>query len=343
MSPCNSYFSLYPGLSRLEFVKKMLDDFGENNCISSLKRMILVREFETRGEAAYLNGLIGGFYHSYAGEEAIATSLIASCGKENFIFASYRCHGYALELDVSPSAIAAELLGKTTGCALGRGGSMHMCADTMPGGFGIVGGQIPLALGGAFSAKYLDRNCISIAVIGDGAVAQGVFHESLNYASLHSLPLMIIVENNFWGMGTSLKKAIAALPIWERYGKAYDILSYCLNGMDFFNCLSGFRVAHQQMFKTQRPALIECSCARFRGHSISDPNAYRSEQEMKETFQQDPIILLKDDLIKAGLLTSEEYDVFKKEAKNTVREAFSYAENSPDPLITELEENVYAP
>lgn len=343
MDSCVSYFSPFSETDRSRIVECTLAKFGKEECVSAFKRMIIVRELENRGEAAYLDGKIGGFYHSYAGQEAIAAALITACGKDNYIFSSYRCHAYALETGVSPREIAAELLGKSTGCALGRGGSMHMCSDTMPGGFGIVGGQVPLAIGGAFSAKYLKNGLISIAVLGDGAVAQGAFHESLNYASLHSLPVLFLVENNLWGMGTAVHKAISLQPIWKSCGDAYKMSSYLLNGMDFFNCLGGFQTAYEEIKEKSRPVIIECSCSRFRGHSISDSNSYRTSNEMKQILTQDPLLLMNNDLIGAGVLQKDDFDHFKKSAKQIVLDAFQYAESSPEPSITELEEYVYAP
>ncbi len=249
-------------------VSFVIENFGNDFCINLLKKMLLIREFEIRGEEAYLEGLVGGFYHSYIGQESVATAALACTGTDHWFFSSYRCHGVAILLDIPLRQLAAELLGKETGCALGRGGSMHMCGDRLPGGFGIVGGQIPLAAGAAFSMKYQKLPSISLCFIGDGAVAQGVFHETLNFASLHTLPLMLIIENNGWGMGTALHRAIAKQPIAESQASSYGLSSITLNGFDLFNSLIGFKEAYQHMQKTGAPVVVEALCY-FRSQSVS--------------------------------------------------------------------------
>ncbi|SPN73448.1 Acetoin:2,6-dichlorophenolindophenol oxidoreductase subunit alpha,alpha-ketoglutarate decarboxylase,pyruvate dehydrogenase (acetyl-transferring) E1 component, alpha subunit,Dehydrogenase E1 component [Chlamydia serpentis] len=323
-------------------VENIIDIYGPATCSQFLKQMILIREFESQGETAYQEGLIGGFYHSYTGQEAVATAAIANTGSNQWVFSSYRCHALAILLKVPLEEIAAELLGKETGCALGRGGSMHMCGPNFPGGFGIVGGQIPLAAGAAFAIKYLkEKNKIALAFIGDGAVAQGVFHETLNFVSLHQLPLMLIIENNGWGMGTSLNRAVAKQPIAESQGASYGIRAFTINGFDLFNSLVGFREAYRYMLDTESPVLIECLCSRFRGHSVSDPNLYRSKEEMQCLFKKDPITFAKNWLIQLGVLTEEEFQNIRKQCKAEVLQAFSKAKLSPEPSITTLEEGVY--
>lgn len=323
-------------------IKRVIEMYGSDHCLKMLAQMLRIREFESRGEEAYLEGLVGGFYHSYAGEEAVVTAALANTGVDQWFFSSYRCHGLAIALDIPLRSLAAELLGKSTGCALGRGGSMHMCGDHFPGGFGIVGGQIPLAAGAAFAMKYRGEDKISLGFIGDGAVAQGVFHETLNFASLHSLPLMLIIENNGWGMGTSLKRAIAKQPIGESQGASYAIRAYTVNGFDLFNCLLGFRDAYAYMKQHQCPVIVECLCSRFRGHSISDPNLYRSKEEMRCLLQKDPIPFVKDCFIRAGIISEEEFRSLSSTCREEVLRAFQEAKADPDPEVSVLEEGVYA-
>lgn len=323
-------------------IQQVIQLYGSEAIIRMLKQMLLIREFEVRGEEAYLEGLIGGFYHSYIGQEAVATSLIANTGKDPWFFASYRCHGVAILLDVTLRSLAAELLGKSTGCALGRGGSMHMCAPKFPGGFGIVGGQIPLAAGAAFSMKYQHQNNIAVAFIGDGAVAQGVFHETLNFVALHELPLMLVIENNGWGMGTALCRALAKQPIGESQAASYGIKSFLLNGFDLFGCLQGFRDALTYMKEHQKPVVIECICSRFKGHSISDPNLYRSKQEMQELLKKDPILYVKNQLLAHKLLQEDSFNALRNQCKQEVLQAFQQAKSDPDPFVATLEEGVYA-
>ncbi|WP_201456879.1 thiamine pyrophosphate-dependent enzyme [Chlamydia sp. 17-3921] len=326
-----------------DLILGLFESFSPNVCVQLLKQMILIREFEIRGEEAYFEGLLGGFYHSYAGQEAIATAAIANVGKEQWYCSSYRCHALAILLEIPLEQLAAELLGKVTGCAKGRGGSMHMCGPNFPGGFGIVGGQIPIAAGAAFALKYRDQQNISLCFIGEGAVAQGVFHETLNFTSLHNLPLMLIIENNGWGMGTAQHRAIAKFPIGESQASSYNIRSFTLNGLDLFNCLIGFKEAYSYMIASNRPAIVECLCSRFRGHSISDPNLYRTKEEMQALYKKDPIIFAKTWLEKLGTLSEEHFQHLRHECKNEVAQAFAQAKASPDPSITTLEEGVYAP
>lgn len=320
----------------------VIENFGNAFCIDLLKKMLLIREFEIRGEEAYLEGLVGGFYHSYIGQEAVATAAIACTGKDHWFFSSYRCHGVALLLDIPLRQLAAELLGKETGCALGRGGSMHMCGDRLPGGFGIVGGQIPLAAGAAFSMKYQNSSSISMCFIGDGAVAQGVFHETLNFVALHSLPLMLIIENNGWSMGTALHRAIAKQPIAESQAISYGLSSITLNGFDLFNSLIGFREAYHHMQQTGSPIIVEALCSRFRGHSISDPNLYRSKEEMQCLLKRDPILFAKEWLIRANVLSEDDFKDLRQTSKTAVLEAVAQARLDLEPAVATLEEGVYA-
>ncbi|EPP35849.1 Acetoin:2,6-dichlorophenolindophenol oxidoreductase subunit alpha [Chlamydia avium] len=338
---CNHY-NIASQTSDISIVQTTVDAYGASHCLALLKQMLLIREFEARGEEAYLEGLVGGFYHSYAGQEAVATAALANTGTHQWVFSSYRCHALAILLNVPLRSLAAELLGKSTGCALGRGGSMHMCGPNFPGGFGIVGGQIPLAAGAAFSIKYRGENKISLSFIGDGAVAQGVFHETLNFVALHQLPLMLVIENNGWGMGTCLNRAIAKQPIGESQGSSYGIKAFTLQGFDLFNCLLGFKEAYDYMQQTGLPTIVECLCSRFRGHSISDPNLYRSKEEMQRIFKKDPILFAKNWFIQLGILSEEDFLIMRQECKEKVLQAFTEAKSDPDPEIATLEEGVYA-
>lgn len=341
LDSCNHY-NIASRTTDISIVKTAVETYGIPQCLAMLRQMLLIREFETRGEEAYLEGLVGGFYHSYAGQEAVATAAIASTGTHQWFFSSYRCHGLAILLNISLQSLAAELLGKVTGCALGRGGSMHMCGPNFPGGFGIVGGQIPLAAGAAFSIKYRGEDKISLGFIGDGAVAQGVFHETLNFVALHQLPLMLVIENNGWGMGTCLERAIAKQPIGESQGSSYGIRSFTLQGFDLFNCLLGFKEAYNYMQQTRLPTIVECLCARFRGHSISDPNLYRSKEKMQHIFKKDPILFVKNWFIQLGILSEEDFLTMRQKCKEEVVQAFAKAKTDPDPDIATLEEGVYA-
>ncbi|MDB6081522.1 MAG: pdhA [Chlamydiia bacterium] len=331
------------------FFETNLDDaiktLGKEGLLRCLKNMLLIRNFEIRAESAYQHGKVGGFFHSYIGQEAIQTSAIELLGPNNWFSTTYRCHAMALLLGVPPKEIMAELYGRVTGNAKGRGGSMHLYSDRMLGGFGIVGGQIPVATGAAFRSKYMNTpDELSICFMGDGAVAQGAFHESLNIASLWNLPCVYVIENNTWGMGTHVAHAVANYQQFsKKIADAYGMRSYMLDGMDFFNCYSGFKDAFEHVRKTSRPVLIECITQRFKGHSISDPALYRSKDDLKACMQRDPISILKDALIERKLLTEEEFKEFDKEKKEVALDAMKYADESPWPDPITLEEEVFAP
>ncbi len=268
----------------------VIKKLGKEVLIENLRQMLLLRNFETRAESAYLQGKIGGFFHSYIGQEAIQTAAIQAIGLNHWWITSYRCHALALLLGATPNEIMAELYGRATGNAKGRGGSMHLYTDRLLGGFGIVGGQIPIATGAAFTVKYKEnKEEIAICFMGDGAVAQGAFHESLNLASLWDLPCIYVIENNQWGMGTAVNRAVSVDYLAEDKAPGYNMKGYTFDGMDFFNCYAGFDHVFHEVLKTSRPVLIEVVTERFKGHSISDPGLYRSKDELKESMQRDPI------------------------------------------------------
>lgn len=324
--------------------EEVAEKLGKDALLDVLRKMLLIRNFEVRSEAAYLQGKIGGFFHSYAGQEAIQTALLQAIGPNNWFSASYRCHALALLLGATPKELAAELFGRATGNAKGRGGSMHFYTDRLMGGTGIVGGQIPLGTGAAFALKYREiKDQVSVCVMGDGAVAQGAFHESLNLASLWDLPCIYIIENNHWGMGTAVEKAIAVKLLAEDKAAGYNMKGYTLNGMDFFNCYAGFLSIYQQMLKDSRPVLVEVITDRFKGHSVSDPGLYRTKESLKLLMQGDPILSLRKFLIEQGMLDEDTYKSLDKEMKDTILDAIKFAEESPWPDVSTLGKDVYAP
>lgn len=334
-NPVYNYFSS----DRKAIIKKL----GKETLIKNLYQMLLIRNFEIRAESAYQQGKIGGFFHAYIGQEAIQTSALQAMGAENWWITSYRCHALALLLGATPNEIMAELYGRSTGNAKGRGGSMHLYTDRLLGGFGIVGGQIPIATGAAFTCKYKNLKEVAVCFFGDGAVAQGAFHESLNMAALWDLPCIYVIENNRWGMGTAIENAISVAPIAEKKAPSFNMKSYTLDGMDFFNCYAGFEHIYKETLETSRPVLVEVITERFRGHSISDPGLYRTKESLKECMTKDPLILMRLTLIEAGYLTDDEYVELDKQARELAVEAMKYADNSPWPDPITLEEDVYAP
>ncbi len=323
----------------------IMAELGKDALLSMFRQMVLIRQFELRAEAAYQQGKVGGFLHLYIGEEAIQTAAVKAIGQENWWSTTYRCHALALLLGETPHSLLSELYGRATGNAGGRGGSMHLYSRRMLGGFAIVAGGLPVATGAALSCKYLNKKDeISVCFFGDGASAQGVFHESLNMASMWSLPCLYVIENNKWSMGTPLNRTLANFNLFpEKAAAAYDIKFLRLDGMDMLQCYAGFKEAHQYMITHQRPVLIECLTDRFRGHSISDPALYRTKDSLKACMERDPIILMKEILLKQGILTEEMIKTIERECHEEISQASKTAEADPWPDPSCLEEGVMAP
>lgn len=324
--------------------KAIMKKLGKKVLLENLRQMLAIRNFEVRAESAYQQGKVGGFFHAYIGQEAIQTSLLQAIGPKNWFATSYRCHALALLLGATPNELMAELYGRVTGNARGRGGSMHFYTDRLLGGFGIVGGQVPIATGAAFTLKYQNKKDeVSVCFLGDGAVAQGAFHESLNLAALWNLPCIYVIENNMWGMGTAVERAISVDRIAESKAPGYGMKGYTLDGMDFFNCYAGFEFLYEEVRKTNRPVLVEIITQRFRGHSISDPGLYRSKDDLKVKMQRDPIAVMQQTLIEAGMVDEETFKEMDKQEKEIMVAAMKYAEESPWPDPITLEEDVFAP
>lgn len=332
-------------------LEKVVKQLGKEKLIECLKKMLLIRNFEIRAESAYLQGKVGGFFHSYMGQEAIQTSAVQVMGIKQWWITSYRCHALALLLGATPNELMAELYGRATGNALGRGGSMHFFTPDLLGGFGIVGGQIPIATGAAFAVSYKKKfpnvnvpsKDVAVCFFGEGAVAQGALHESLNIASLWDLPCIYVIENNEWGMGTHVNRAIAAHPIAEKKAPGYEMKSYTFDGMDFFNCYAGFQHVFNEVKKDSRPVLIEILTERFKGHSVSDPGLYRSKDDLTKCMERDPLNIMVKVLMSYKLLKEDEYKEMDKEQKEIVMAAMKYADESPWPDPIHLEEDVFAP
>lgn len=323
---------------------KVVETLGKKRLTEVLTQMLRIRNFETRAEAAYLQGKVGGFFHAYTGQEAIQTAILEIFGPEHWYVASYRCHALALLLGATAKELMAELYGRETGNAKGRGGSMHFYTDRLLGGFGIVGGQIPIATGAAFSSKYQGKTEeLTLCFLGDGAVAQGAFHESLNLAALWNLPCIYIIENNAWGMGTAVDRAISVQHIAESKAPGYGMKSYTIDGMSFLNCYTNFQKIYNETLQSQQPCLVEVLTQRFKGHSVSDPGLYRSKEELNAAKQQDPIIQLKTLMEEKGWINDTDFKTLDKSCRQEMVDAIDFAENSPWPNPITLEEDVFAP
>lgn len=330
----------------LDYVKydqnQLLFELKKSRALEALAQMDLIRQFELRGEQSYQKGKAWGFYHSYIGQEAIQTAAVFALGSDKNLWATtYRCHALALLTGASPNECMAELFGKATGNAKGRGGSMHLYTDRMFGGSGIVGGQWPLAAGLAFSLQYKNINDeIAVCFGGDGSVMQGSFHESMNLAALWNLPLLMVIENNHIGMGTQIRRAVANLPIGLNLAKAYGVKSIDVDGMDFYSCYKGFKEAYHYILKERTPVILEATCHRFKGHSISDAAEYRSKEELDEVKKRDPIELFYKSLASQKICDENDLLNIKSINKKIVLDAVEFADASPLPNINDLEEGV---
>lgn len=322
----------------------VISELGPQAVLDLLKQMLRIRHFELRAEAGYQQGKIGGFLHLYIGQEAVQTAAVRAIGKKNWWTTTYRCHALALLLDESPRSLLAELYGRQTGNAKGRGGSMHMFSTKMLGGLAIVAGGIPIATGAALSCKRLKTGEISACFFGDGACAQGVFHESLNMASMWSLPCLYVIENNKWSMGTPLCRTMANYDLFpEKAAEAYDIRYIRFDGMDVLQSYAAFSEAYRHIQKNERPILVEALTDRFRGHSISDPALYRTKEELRVCMERDPILVLKKTLLERKLLTEDQFQEMDQSCREEISSAANAAENDPWPNPLELEEDVFAP
>ena len=315
---------------------------SESQVMAMYRNMLLQRRFEERAAQMYGKQKIGGFLHLYIGQEAIATgTAFAMRIGEDQVITAYRDHGLGLALGMDTNACMAELFGKIGGCSRGKGGSMHYFSAElkMMGGHGIVGAHIPVGTGLAFANKYKGEDTVCLTFFGDGAVHQGAFHEAANLAGLYGLPVIYVIENNHYAMGTAVNRA-AAEPDLYKQGLSYDIPSSLVNGMDVFAVYKAMQ-DHIAMARTGRPSLMEIRTYRYRGHSMSDPQKYRTKEEMDAKKNEDPIIRLKSYMIEHKLATNEVLDAVDEEVNNEVLASVEFAENSPFPDLETIYEDIY--
>ncbi|MBX6341439.1 MAG: pyruvate dehydrogenase (acetyl-transferring) E1 component subunit alpha [Thermomicrobiaceae bacterium] len=307
------------------------------------RKMVLIRRFEEAAAEQYAHGKIGGFLHLYIGEEGVAVGAIAAMNEGDNLVTHYRDHGYALALGLDPRRLMAELFGKATGVSGGRGGSMHF-ADVSKrfwGGYAIVAGHIPIATGLALASQYLDEGRATVCIFGDGATNAGAFHESLNMAQLWKLPIVYLVENNLYGMGTAVEYASAVSEMAKK-ARAYDMKSMQVDGQDVLAMHDATREALDYVRSGQGPVLLEAFTYRFRGHSMADPEAYRTKDEVEKFRHNDPIVNLGEKLVKEGLASQEELKQIEAEVADEVQRAIEFADESPAPDPSTLTEYVYA-
>ncbi|HWK89647.1 MAG TPA: pyruvate dehydrogenase (acetyl-transferring) E1 component subunit alpha [Longimicrobium sp.] len=307
--------------------------------------MLLARRFEEKAAEAYALGKIGGFCHLYIGQEAVATGAIHALRPDDYVMTAYREHAHALQCGIEPNAVMAELYGRADGCSKGKGGSMHMFSaeKNYLGGHGIVGGQIPLALGVAWKIKYRGEDRVMQVYCGEAAVNQGAFHESLNMAALWKVPLILIVENNRFGMGTAWERASSLYDIYRKAG-AYAMPSAVADGMDVLDMYRVTREAVERARAGEGPTLIEARTYRFVGHSMSDPvsGVYRTKEDVEKEKANDPIRIYADLLARVGILSQEELEKMDEEVKALSEASADFAEKSPEPGPDELYTEIYA-
>ncbi len=320
-----------------------VEDVDRETLLRMLYHMILIRRFEEKSAEAYTLGKIGGFCHLYIGQEAVAVGALAALRKDDYVMTSYRDHGHALALGTPPDEVMAELFGKAGGCSAGKGGSMHLFdADNhFLGGHAIVGGQIPLATGVAYATKYKGTDQVTLVFFGEAAVNQGVFHESLNMAQLWKLPCIYICENNQYGMGTALKRAMSLSDVSKK-AAAYDMRGEFVDGMDVLAVRDATLRAVERARKDGSPSLLEIRTYRFMGHSMSDPGHYRTRAEIERYQERDPIKVFGDNLREKGVLDEEGLKEIEARVREEVERSVKFADASPEPAPEELFTDIYA-
>src|ERR1051326_4577664 len=311
--------------------------------LTMFRQMLLIRRFEEKCAESYSLGKIGGFCHLYIGQEAVAVGSISALRADDYVLTSYREHGQAIAKGISPNAVMAELYGKATGCSHGKGGSMHLFDNGVNflGGHAIVGGQIPLATGVAFASKYQETDRVTLCFFGEAAVNQGAFHESLNMAQLWKLPCIFICENNMYGMGTSLQRAMSFQNVASK-SCAYEVASEAVDGMDVLAMRAAVERAIKRAREESLPTLLEARTYRYMGHSMSDPGNYRTRAEIEKYQERDPIKVFTHTLKDAGVIDDSDVSEIEAQVKEEVESAVKFADESPLPDPQELYTDVYA-
>ncbi|MEE2906435.1 MAG: pyruvate dehydrogenase (acetyl-transferring) E1 component subunit alpha [Planctomycetota bacterium] len=315
-----------------------------------LRDMKLIREFEVRAMQAYQNKLAGGFLHVYNGQEAVAVGCLAALEPHDPVITAYRDHGHALARGLDPKVGMAELFGRIDGCAKGKGGSMHFfdAPNHMYGGHGIVGAQTPVGAGLAFATMYEDEvinsksnSRVTLCFLGDGALNQGAFHEAANLAQVLGLPVIYIVENNRYAMGTAIERCTSSAGSLLHKAVAYGMDAIEIDGMDITKTYPAMKALVNDIRANPRPAFVDIDCYRFKGHSVSDPRKYRTHEEEQENEANDPIDNLAKFLMSSGVMEENDVKTMSKEIRTEIRAAVKWAEESPPPDLDELYHDVY--
>ncbi len=319
----------------------MVKALSRDDLLELYRQMVLIRRFEEKSAELYAEGKIGGFLHLYIGEEAIAVGGCKALRATDHMFTAYRDHGWAIARGLDPKAVMAELLGKTTGVSGGKGGSMHLASSEHRywGGHAIIGGHLPLATGVGIEIRYNEKPDAVLCVLGEGTTNIGYFHESVNLAAVWKLPVVFLVENNQYGMGTEVGKASAVSEIYTK-GCAYDIAHRQLNGQDVFETYQVIGEA-LDLAREEGPVLLEAMTYRYVGHSMGDPERYRSKAEIEEWRTRDPILRLADKMTEQGMFTEEDAKAIAESVEEELVEIVKFAEESPEPDDAALCEHVF--
>lgn len=326
-----------------DVTEKKHDDLGlsEDDVVKMFELMYLQRRFEERAMQMYQKGKFGGFLHLYIGQEAVSTGTVFALNDDDDIITAYRDHGWGLVRGVTAKEGMAELYGKVTGCSKGKGGSMHFAKaeNHFWGGYGIVGGHIPIGGGIAFANKYKENDRVTACFLGDGAVDQGSLHETLNMSQLWKLPCIYVVENNGYSMGTAASRHTVG-EIHER-AKGYGMKSALFNGMDAFTVYENMKKISDDVRKNGLPYFVEVRTYRYRGHSMSDPGTYRTKEELQEYQKTDPIERMKSYLLDEKIIKQEKIDEIQDSIEDEVLEAIDFAEESDFPDDDALYEDMF--
>ena len=317
---------------------------SKEELLTLYRDMLLIRRFEEKAGQLYGMGLIGGFCHLYIGQEAVVVGLEAAAEDGDKRITSYRDHGHMLACGMEPGGVMAELTGREGGLSKGKGGSMHMFSKERHfyGGHGIVGAQVPLGAGLAFADKYLGNDNVTFAYFGDGAANQGQVYETYNMAELWNLPVVFVIENNQYAMGTSVKRSTKSTTLFGR-GLAYGIKGEAVDGMDVMAVRAAGEKAVAVCRAGQGPYILEMMTYRNRGHSMSDPAKYRTREEVeKMKTEKDAIEHVRDLLLGAGLASEEDLKAIDKDIKDIVNASAEFAKESPEPDLSELWTDIYA-
>ena len=319
----------------------MAPAISKDTALSMYRHMYLIRRFEERAAQAYTQGKINGFCHLYIGQEAVAVGVSEALRPNDYQISAYRDHGYPLTRGADPGMVMAELFGRATGYCKGKGGSMHIfdVEHYILGGYGIVGGQIPLAAGTAFASKYRGEDRVTVCYFGEAAANQGAFHETLNMASKWSLPIIFLCENNRYGMGTAFAR-VSPLPEVYKRAAAYGIRGEPVDGMDVLKVYEAVKDCAAYARSGKGPVLLEANTYRYRGHSMSDAATYRTKAEVEQERKGDPIPKLRQYCVEQLKIPESEFEKIDAEVKATIDAAVKFADESPEPSLDELHEDV---